>query len=70
MDKQTLKRELSGCAKNSAVITNCRLRTFLGCGTDLAADILAGLEYIPCGDGSKKYFISDVAERIMERRER
>lgn len=66
MNKSQLKRELTSFAKDSGMITPSRLQTFLGMGYNGTMDILSGLEYVQTGKG-RKYFISDVTERLMER---
>lgn len=66
MNKSQLKRELTSFAKDSGMITPTRLQIFLGMGYNSTMDILSGLEYVQTGKG-RKYFISDVTERLMER---
>lgn len=66
MDKKTLKRQLTSYAKGAAVISTRRIEDFLGLGHNKTAELLKGLEAVDVGN-AKKYFISDVAERIIER---
>lgn len=66
MDKRELKRQLTVHAKGSAVISRLKIEEFLGIGSNRAYELLNGLEVVVIGD-RKKYFISDVAERILER---
>lgn len=66
MDKKTLKRNLQQHANGAAVISRLQLEKFLGIGGDKAAKFLDGLEMVEVGQ-RRKYFIDDVAERILER---
>lgn len=48
------------------MITPRKVREFTGYGQNKVAEMLKGLDYLPDGN-TRRYFISDVAERILER---
>lgn len=66
MNKSQIKRELSQFAKDTGMISPTRLQKFLSFGYNETMDLLSGLEYIQTSKG-RKYFISDVSEKIIER---
>lgn len=66
MDKQKLTRELQACAKGAWTISPRKIREFTGYGDAKVAELLKGLDRLK-DDNGEKFFISDVAERIMER---
>ena len=66
MDKKQLKLELSRYANNSAMISPRKVREFTGFGSAKVSELLQGLDRIK-DDNGEKFFITDVAERIMER---
>lgn len=66
MDKKLLKRNLQRQANGASVISRLQLEKFLGLGSEKTASLFEGLEMIEVGQ-RRKYFIDDVAERILER---
>lgn len=66
MNKSQLKREMSQFVKGAAVISPRKIRAFTGYGDAKVAEMLVGLDRLKDANG-EKFFISDVAERIMER---
>lgn len=62
MEKKKLIRELTSYNKGKALISKTSLRMWLGYGESKVADFVSGL---PSLDG--KYFVVDVADRIIER---
>lgn len=68
MDKQTVVREMKSFAGGSCFITATRFAKFIGKEKKFAYSILRGLDRIPGEKSGTKYFIPDVAQRIMEAR--
>ena len=66
MDKKQLKLELSRCSNNASMISPRKVREYTGLGNNKVAELLKGLDRIKDSNG-EKYFITDVAERILER---
>lgn len=66
MDKKQIKRALQTHVNGASVISCNQLETFLGIGHKKALELLNGMERLNI-NGSKKYFIPDVAERLMEK---
>lgn len=66
MDKKRLKRELSQYAKDAAMISPRKIRQYTGYGDAKVCELLRGLDRLK-DDNGEKFFISDVAERILER---
>lgn len=66
MDKQKLIREMKSHAKDAGMISRRKVREYLGYGDAKTAELLKGLDRIRDENG-ERFFISDVAERIMER---
>lgn len=62
MEKKILIRSLRETSGGSDFITERKMRTYFGLGQNKTRDFLAGLEKV-----EGKYFIPDVAERILER---
>ena len=65
MDKQTLTRSLTIHVEGASFINGCQLAKYLKMSRNAIPDLLQGLEYIESGR-SRKYFIPDVAGRLME----
>lgn len=61
MEKKILISSLKETAKSS-FISETKMRTWLGLGQGKTRDFLAGLEKV-----EGKYFIPDVADRVLER---
>ena len=66
MDKKQLKRDLSQCANNASMISPRKVREYMGLGNAKVAELLNGLDRTKDGNG-EKFFITDVADRILER---
>lgn len=66
MEKQKLIREMQACSKSAGTISPRKIRLYTGYGDAKVADLLKGLDRLK-DDNGEKFFISDVAERIMER---
>lgn len=66
MEKQTLERKMVAFVGGSYFITATRLAKFLGKEKEFAYRLVSGLEKIPGEVKGTKYFIPDVAGRIME----
>lgn len=69
MDKKGMKLALQRHVDGAMVISCCQLERFLGIGHTKAVELLKGLDILELGS-SRKYFIPDVAERLMEKRSR
>lgn len=69
MEKKEIKRALQSHVGGAMIMSCSQLETFLGIGHAKAVDLLKGLDILELGNG-RRYFIPDVAERIMERRTR
>ncbi len=69
MDKRILERQMTGYVKGAALISPNKLRGFLGAGPNTVSKLVDGLDYLE-DDKGRKYFVSDVTERILERRRR
>lgn len=66
MEKQRLIREMQDCCKGAWTISPRKVRQYTGYGDAKVADLLKGLDRLK-DDNGEKFFISDVAERIMDR---
>jgi len=66
MDKKQLVRQLTQHCKGAGVISCSQLEVYLGFGHKKTSELLTGVDAIEI-NGRPKYFISDVAERLMER---
>ena len=66
MEKQTLERKMIAFVGGSYFITATRLAKFLGKEKEFAYRLVNGLEKIPGEAKGTKYFIPDVAGKIME----
>lgn len=66
MDKKELTRQLKQHCKGASVISCSQLEMFLGFGHDKTSALLEGVDALMVNN-RQKYFISDVAERLMER---
>lgn len=69
MEKREVKRALQSHVGGAMTMSCSQLETFLGVGHAKAVDLLKGLDILELGS-VRRYFIPDVAERIMERRTR
>ena len=65
MEKRTIISEMKKDTKGAAFISMTTLSRHLGRGKAYAKEMVAGLDMV-----DNKYFIPDVAGRIMDRRER
>lgn len=66
MDKKTVVNEMKASVKGSSFISVGALAKYLGKGKAYAASLVRGLDKIPGEPNGTKYFIPDVAEKIME----
>lgn len=66
MTKTAIKRQLES-ATGKSFLNISEVARCLGMGQDHTKALLAGLDYLPSGR-EKRYLVSDVAERIAERR--
>ena len=66
MDKQTVTREMKSFVGGGSFITVTKLAKFMGKEKEFAYRLVSGLEKIPGEVKGTKYFIPDVAQRIME----
>lgn len=66
MEKQTLERKMVAFVGGSYFISVTQLAKFLGKAKEFAYRLVSGLEKIPGEVKGTKYFIPDVAGRIME----
>lgn len=66
MTKTEIKRQLEAATGKSFLCVS-EIARCLGMGQDNTRALLAGLDYLPSGR-EKRYLISDVAERIAERK--
>lgn len=58
-----LKKDYQAC-----MLTVTQVRLALGLSDDKARELLAGLDYMEMTKGgTRRYYIEDVAERVMER---
>ena len=67
MNKRDLVNDIKNHVDKSGFINSVQLAKYLRKSRGAMPDILEGLDYIPSGK-EKKYFIPDVAERILEMR--
>lgn len=67
MDKQTLKRQLQQTAGKEFVNVT-EIAKIVGVGRNTAREMLRGVDYVAVGK-SKLYFVPDVAEVLMEKRQ-
>ena len=67
MDKQTLVRDMRKECGSLPTISD--LAKYMGKSRESIRELVDGLDYLPDGR-AKKYFIVDVADRIMQRRAR
>ena len=65
---EDIKRQLESATGKSFLCIS-EIARCLGMGKDHTRTLLAGLDYLPSGR-EKRYLISDVAERIAEKRRR
>lgn len=66
MEKKTLERKMVSFVGGSYFITVTQLAKFLGKAKEFAYRLVSELEKIPGEAKGTKYFIPDVAEKIME----
>jgi hypothetical protein len=66
MDKKQLSRQLIQHCGGAKVISCSQLETFLGFGHNKTLSLLEGVDALEI-NGRRKYFTSDVAERLLER---
>lgn len=70
MDRKNLERSLMRYANGSMMISARKVREHMCIGQASAHELLEGLEYIENGKKVRRYYIPDVAQRIMERAHR
>lgn len=66
MTKQELKRDITSAVGNS-MPTISDIARYMGVGRDTAREIVDGLEYLESGR-AKRFWVGDVADRIMSMR--
>lgn len=67
MDKQTLVRDIKGEVKDGGFINISQIAKYMHTSRDKARELVEDLEYYPSGR-EKKFFISDVASKILKER--
>lgn len=70
MEKRTIISEMKSFNNGSSYITIGKLAKHIGKSKEFAANLVYGLDKLPGEKNGTKYFIPDVAGRIMDRRER
>jgi hypothetical protein len=68
MDKQALIKSMKEYTKGTPFINTSEIARFLRRSRDALPELVGGLDYLQTGR-EKKYFIPDVAERIMNQRQ-
>ena len=68
MEKQTVIREMKGFVRGSSYITIDALAKHLGKSKDYTRNLVRGLDRLPGEVKGTKYFIPDVADRLMDAR--
>ena len=66
MTKTDIKRQLEAVSGKSFLCVS-EIASSMGMGRGSVVNLLEGLDYVPSGR-EKRYLISDVAERIADRR--
>lgn len=66
MDKQTIERDMKKFVGGGSFITATKLARFLHKRDTFAYSLLNGLDKVPGITRGTKYYIPDVAQRIME----
>lgn len=69
MKKKELMEDLRVAANGSAFISTNRLRKWLGARHEAVMELVSDLEFLQRGR-AKEYFIGDIADAVMRRRER
>ena len=69
MEKRTVISEMKSFNNGSSYITIGMLAKHLGKSKEFAANLVAGLDRLPGEKNGTKYFVPDVAGRIMDRRQ-
>lgn len=67
MTKTAIEKQLKSATGGKILLCMSEIARCLGMGKDHTRSLLAGLDYLPSGR-EKRYLISDVAERIAERK--
>mgnify|MGYP003587038453 CR=1 FL=1 len=67
MDKQTLIKSMKEYTNGTPFINASQIAKFLRRSRDTLPELVRGLDYLQTGR-EKKYFVPDVAERIMVQR--
>jgi len=67
MNKQTLTQDLKAFVGGAAFINQTQLARYLRRSRGFVPDLVYGLDYLQTGK-EKKYFIPDIAERLMDAR--
>ncbi|MDD4591704.1 MAG: hypothetical protein PHG06_14935 [Parabacteroides sp.] len=65
MDKQTLVRDLKSHVGGAAFINQTQMAKYLKRSREAIPGLLKGLDYLETGR-EKKYFIPDIAARLLE----
>jgi len=68
VEKRTVISEMKAFNNGSSYITNGKLAKHLGKSKEYTAALVRGLDKLPGDKNGSKYFIPDVAERIMDKR--
>lgn len=68
MEKRTVISEMKSFNNGSSYITVGKLAKHLGKSKEFVANLVSGLDKLPGEKNGTKYFIPDVAGRIMEAR--
>ena len=69
MTKKELMNDLRIASNGSAFISTNRLRKWLGTRHETVMELVTDLEFLQRGR-AKEYFIGDIADEVMRRRER
>lgn len=68
MEKRTVISEMKAFNNGSSYITLGKLAKHLGKSKEYTANLVSGLDKLPGEVNGSKYFIPDVADRIMSMR--
>lgn len=69
MEKRTVISEMKSFNNGSSYITIGKLAKHLGKSKEFVANLVEGLDKLPGEKNGTKYFVPDVAGRIMDRRQ-
>lgn len=68
MEKRTVISEMKSFNNGSSYITLGKLAKHLGKSKEYTANLVSGLDKLPGEVNGSKYFVPDVADRIMDMR--